>query len=101
MICLDTNAAIAAIGDNPPIVRRRLTESLADRVVVGLPTVVLYELWYGVTKSARVAANTGALTAFLTLNLTLWPFDPDDAVEAGEIRATLNEKVDRSVPTTS
>jgi tRNA(fMet)-specific endonuclease VapC len=57
--------------------------------VVGLPTVVLYELWCGVSKSARIAENTRALDAFLSLNLTLWPFDQDDAAEAGQIRAEL------------
>lgn len=57
--------------------------------MIGIPTIVLYELWYGIKKSARPQANAAALAAFLALDVTLWPFEPDDAEEAGEIRAEL------------
>jgi len=89
MICLDTNAVIASINRRAPGVQRRLEAALVDGLTVGVPTIVLYELWYGIRKSVRVEANTVALGAFLTLAVTPWPFEPSDAEEAGDIRATL------------
>jgi hypothetical protein len=38
MICLDTNAVIAAVNQSKPSVRRRLEEALVDLVTVGIPT---------------------------------------------------------------
>ena len=37
MICLDTNAVIAAINQRVPNVRMRIEEALADEMVVGIP----------------------------------------------------------------
>lgn len=89
MICLDTNAVIAAINRRSPEVRRRLEAALVQGVTVGLPTIVLYELWYGIKKSTRPQANTSVLATFLSLDVTPWPFEPEDAEEAGEVRAAL------------
>jgi len=89
MICLDTNAVIAAVNQRKPSVRRRLEQALVDRVTVGIPTVVLYEMWYGIRKSMRPKADTEVLANFLALDVTLWPFEPADAEEAGDIRAVL------------
>jgi tRNA(fMet)-specific endonuclease VapC len=89
MICLDTNAVIRAINLRQPRVRRRLEQVLADSVTVGIPAIVMFEMWYGIKKSARPQANAALLTAFLTLDVTLWPFEPGDAEEAGGIRAAL------------
>lgn len=90
MICLDTNAVIAAISGRAPEVRRRLEAALVQGVNVGLPTIVLYELWYGINKSERPQANAARLAAFLSLDVETWPFEPEDAEEAGEIRAALD-----------
>ncbi len=46
MICLDTNAVIAAINRRVPALRTRLQQAFADRLVVGIPAIVLYEMWY-------------------------------------------------------
>jgi tRNA(fMet)-specific endonuclease VapC len=90
MICLDTNAVIAAINLRPPSVRARLEQALAEGTLVGIPAVVLSELWYGLRKRARPAdTNAGLIATFLTLDVTLWPFEPEDAEEAGDIRASL------------
>jgi tRNA(fMet)-specific endonuclease VapC len=89
MICLDTNAIIAAINVRPHSVRRRLREALIDGVVVGIPAIALCEMWYGVRKSARPQDNAEALALFLTLNVTPWQFDAQDAEEAGDIRGAL------------
>lgn len=89
MICLDTNAIIAAINGRVPQVRARLVRALADGRVVGVPVIVLYEIWYGIKKSARPRQNAENLAAFMALDVTLWPFDLPDAEEAGDIRAAL------------
>lgn len=89
MICLDTNAVIAAINQRKPWVRRRLEQALVDRVIIGIPAVVLHEIWYGIRKSTRSQANAAVLATFLALDLMLWPFEPEDAEEAGDIRAAL------------
>jgi tRNA(fMet)-specific endonuclease VapC len=89
MICLDTNIVIAAINQRRPAVRRRLEVALIYGIEIGIPAIVLYELWYGIKKSTRPDANAALLAAFLTLDLTPWPFGPGDAEEAGDIRAIL------------
>ena len=89
MICLDTNSIIAAINRRRPQVRDRLERALLDGVIVGLPVIALYEIWYGIGKSARREQNALALKTFLTLNITPWPFEPEDAEEAADIRVTL------------
>jgi tRNA(fMet)-specific endonuclease VapC len=89
MICLDTNSIIAAINRRTPHVRERLEKALVDGVTVGLPVIALYEIWYGIGKSARREQNALALTTFLTLNITPWPFETEDAEEAADIRVTL------------
>jgi tRNA(fMet)-specific endonuclease VapC len=65
----------------------------ADRVEVS--AVALFELWYGVTKSPRVAENRERLSAFMA-KLDGLPFDDRDAEAAGAIRAEL-ERTGRSI----
>jgi tRNA(fMet)-specific endonuclease VapC len=89
MICLDTNTVIAAINRRKPEVRRRLEAALAEGAAIGISAIVLYELWYGIQKSARPRANAATLAAFLALDVTPWPFEAEDAEQAGDIRATL------------
>ncbi len=89
MICLDTNAVIEAINQRMPQLRTRLEAALADGVTIGISAIVLYELWYGVRKSARPEANARQLGIFLTLGFEQWAFEPEDAEEAGDIRANL------------
>jgi tRNA(fMet)-specific endonuclease VapC len=89
MICLDTNIVVAVINQRAAAVRQRLMKALHEGTIVGIPTVVLYELWYGIKKSARAQANTDALSNFLTLDVTPWPFELEDAEEAGDVRAAL------------
>jgi tRNA(fMet)-specific endonuclease VapC len=89
MICLDTNAVIAAINLRDPRVRNRVQQALVDGVTVGIPAIVLYEMWYGIKKSARPRANAAMLATFLSLDVVPWRFEPEDAEEAGDIRAVL------------
>jgi tRNA(fMet)-specific endonuclease VapC len=89
MICLDTNIVIAVINQRAAAVRQQLMKTLHEGTIVGIPTVVLYELWYGIKKSARTQMNTDALDNFLALDVTPWPFELEDAEEAGDVRAAL------------
>ena len=41
MICLDTNAVIAAINQRLPNVRNRLEAALAEGMTVGVPAIAL------------------------------------------------------------
>ena len=96
MICLDTNAAIAAMNLGEPSVRAKLEQALDDGITVGISTVALFELWHGISKSTRRANNVKQLTAFLALGLEQWPFDAKDAEDAGDIRASL-ERAGRTI----
>lgn len=89
LIGLDTNVVIAAINQRIPTVRRRVEAALAQSTVVGIPAIVLFELWYGIRKSARAEGNAALLETFLGLDVTHWPFEPEDAEQAGDIRAAL------------
>jgi tRNA(fMet)-specific endonuclease VapC len=89
MICLDTNAVIASINRRVPTVRARLEQALGEGAPVGIPAIVLFELWYGIKKSARSGVNELTLATFLALDVTPLPFEPEDAEEAGDVRATL------------
>lgn len=86
---LDTNACIALINGTSVTVRSRLKRALAEGGVVCVSTVVLHQLWYGVSKSARRDHNTERLQMFLAGPLELLDFDEADARAAGEVRAEL------------
>jgi tRNA(fMet)-specific endonuclease VapC len=88
MFCLDTNVAIAFLVGRPERVLTRLAEAL-HRDSVALSSIALFELRYGVAKSARRRENTDRLTALLQLSIAILPFEPEDAEEAGDIRAGL------------
>lgn len=85
---LDTNACIAVINGRPAGVRAKLQGAFERGAAVSLSCVTLFELWYGVAKSARVSYNTERLEVFLAALASL-PFDEADAQASGEIRAAL------------
>jgi tRNA(fMet)-specific endonuclease VapC len=89
MICLDTNVVIAAINGRKPGLRRRLEVAIVGGAHIGIPTIVLFEMRYGIAKSARPQENAAILAAFLALDVRPWSFEPEDAEEAGDIRAEL------------
>lgn len=86
---LDTNAVIALLKDNPPGVRNRLRRVVSEGASIAVPAVVLYELWYGVARSARRRENAERLRVFLSGNVNIVPFDEDDASAAGDLRVAL------------
>jgi tRNA(fMet)-specific endonuclease VapC len=86
---LDTNAVIALLRNNPPQVRSRLRLAIAGGASIGVSSVVLYELWYGVARSERRRENAERLRVFLSGDNVVVPFDEDDAMAAGDLRAAL------------
>ena len=88
MICLDTNVVIGCLSGRPPALAERLERELLTGDFA-LPAIVLFELRYGIAKSARPQDNAERLATFLELPIAILPFEPDDAAEAGDIRATL------------
>ena len=88
MICLDTNVVIAALKGKPAHLVERLKREMPHGAFA-LPVVALFELRYGISKGSRRQENTDRLDIFLQLPITVLPFEPEDAEEAGDIRATL------------
>lgn len=86
---LDTNACIAVINGKPSSVRVRLGKVLDGGAQILVSTVVAFELWYGVAKSARPEANTRRLETFFAGPVSLLPFEDEDAKTAGRVRAAM------------
>jgi tRNA(fMet)-specific endonuclease VapC len=89
MICLDTNAVIAVLNDRSSPVRQRIDAAIGHGQTFALSVVVLFELRYGAAKSARPERNAQRIDDFLTGPLEVLHFAPEDAEEAGDIRAAL------------
>ena len=81
---LDTNAVIALLKTNDSAVRRRIRENSPKDVFIS--TVVMFELYYGAYRSARVQRNLELLENILLPKLE---FDAGDASASGQIRAIL------------
>lgn len=88
MICFDTNAVIMAIKGGRTVFSERYDRELPSRTIA-IPSIVVFELRYGIAKSARVRENAARLTNFIEAPVTILPFDARDAEEAGDIRAAL------------
>jgi tRNA(fMet)-specific endonuclease VapC len=89
MYLLDTNACIALINNKSPSVRTRLQKALAQDTKVLVSSVVAFELWYGVVKSARPEANARLVETFFAGPVSLLAFESEDARVAGRVRASL------------
>ena len=86
---LDTNACIVLINNKTPLVRTRLQKALAADKRVLVSSVVAFELWYGVAKSARPEANARLVETFFAGPVNLLAFEAEDAKVAGRVRAGL------------
>jgi len=88
-VMLDTNICIALIKQKPPQVLKRFTAyKVGD---IGISSVTLAELEFGVAKSQHPQKNQEALDEFI-LPLDIADFDRDAARVYGRIRATLEKK---------
>jgi tRNA(fMet)-specific endonuclease VapC len=86
---LDTNAVIALLRNSPGHVRDRLRLAVSGGASIGVSPVVLHELWYGVARNERRRENAQRLRVFLSGDVAAVPFDEDDAMAAGDLRAAL------------
>ena len=86
---LDTNICIYVIRRRPPQALAHFQRCAVGDI--GLSTVTLAELQYGVAKSAFPERNQQALVAF-TLPLEILPFDASAASAYGPIRAMLERQ---------
>lgn len=92
MICLDTNIVIGIVNGRNSSLRHRLGEQMRAGMPVALPAIALFEMRYGFAKSDRRDHNEYLLERFLGLGVDVLPFDAEDAVHAGDIRAHLESK---------
>jgi tRNA(fMet)-specific endonuclease VapC len=83
---LDTDVCIALIKQRHDRLLRKLHSKSIGQV--GLSSITLSELSYGVAKSSRPQENQVALDAFL-LPFDVAPFDSAAAAESGAVRAQL------------
>jgi len=83
---LDTNICIALIKRKPPKALRRFGRLSAGDI--GISTITLAELRYGIAKSQPVERNRQALEEFL-LPLEVADFDEIAASAYGTVRASL------------
>jgi tRNA(fMet)-specific endonuclease VapC len=86
---LDTNSCIALMSPTRNAVQKRFTRTVRKGGKFFVPSVVAFELWYGVFKSARQPENTKRCETFFAGPLEMLPFQEADAKVAGELRAQL------------
>jgi tRNA(fMet)-specific endonuclease VapC len=86
---LDTNVCIALINERPVSVRTHLDRELSQGSDVYASSIVVFELWYGVSKSLRREVNAQLLVGFLSGPVHQLAFDEEDARFAGEVRAKM------------
>lgn len=85
---LDTNTCIYIIKQKPPKVLKHFKAySVGD---IGISSITLAELRFGVAKSQHIQKNQEALDAFI-LPLEIADFDEKAAKAYGEIRAALEK----------
>ncbi|MDA8105880.1 MAG: type II toxin-antitoxin system VapC family toxin [Nitrospiraceae bacterium] len=85
---LDTNICIYLIKQKPPKVLRRFKDhSVGD---IGISSITLAELRFGVEKSQQIHNNRQALEEFI-LPLEIADFDEGAAVIYGVVRAALEK----------
>jgi len=89
---LDTNVCIAMINGTSENVRSRFAQAARRGATFQVSSVVLYELSYGVAKSAYPTRNAKAVAAFLGGDIAVLDFSAQDAQAAGAIRVELERK---------
>ena len=86
---LDTNICIALIKQQPSRLLRRLNEHAVGDV--GISSITLAELEFGVAKSIQQEKNRIALEEFV-IPLEVAPFDAAAAQRYGLVRASLEQR---------
>lgn len=86
---LDTNSCIALMAAVTNPVQKRFARASRKGSRFFVSSVVSFELWYGVFKSARQQENAKRCELFFAGPLETLPFQAADARIAGELRAEL------------
>ncbi len=86
---LDTDTSIAIMDDSPVHVRQQLKKNRVDEV--GISTITLYELQYGVSKSRKRRRNSATLNSFLAY-IQVLEWTRECAYSAGNLRAELEKR---------
>lgn len=86
---LDTNACVALMNGAPAAVRSRFEKAIRVDSKVYVSSIVAFELWYGIAKSARIEMNTQRIETLLSSSVIALPFDNEDARASGSIGAAL------------
>jgi tRNA(fMet)-specific endonuclease VapC len=86
---LDTNTCIYIIKRKPADVIKRFKRTEISQI--GISSITLSELSYGVSKSSRPEQNQIALTQFIA-PLEILPYGDDAAKYYGELRAHLEKQ---------
>lgn len=86
---LDTNICIYLIKKHPPEVFKRFQKILIKQLHI--PTITIFELYYGIEKNNSQQRNLSALENFIA-PLEIVDFNIDAAMWAAKIRATLQKK---------
>jgi tRNA(fMet)-specific endonuclease VapC len=84
---LDTNAVIALLKESSEALARRVRGCAPSDVAMS--SIVLHELYFGAYKSQRVERNLSAVDGLL---FQVLDFSPEDAREAGRIRAEVTRQ---------
>ena len=87
-LMLDTNICIFIIKQQPAHVLNRFLEYQAGDI--GISSITLSELRYGVAKSQHIEKNTEALDEFI-VPLEVLPYDEEAALAYGAIRSRLEK----------
>ena len=85
---LDTNTCIYIIKRKPPNVIERFKET--ELFQIGISSITLSELLYGVSKSSKPEQNLMALTQFIA-PLEILPYGDEAAQYYGDLRAYLEK----------
>lgn len=86
---LDTNICVYVIRKRPARVIRKLQRKQVSEI--GISSITLSELEYGVAKSVKPKQNKLALTEFL-VPIEVLPFDDRAALQYGPLRAHLERQ---------
>src|SRR5205807_3147467 len=77
--------------NRPTTVRDRLRRVVSASISIGISSIVLFELWYGVARSQHRAQNAERLRTLLAGNISVFAFAEEDAAIAGDLRAELDK----------
>jgi len=86
---LDTNTCIYIIKRKPPDVIERFNQTEISQI--GISTITLSELFYGVSKSSKPDQNQTALTQFVA-PLEILPYGDEASQYYGDLRAHLEKQ---------